>query len=136
MPTVRTILATGDVVYDFSLSSGLLTQVSFEGGFEDEKSARAAMSKVVLSKLRIPDSAQSPISGNLGPVTLPSGRKIWGGVIEFGHEPDASGVYKISDPRWHDSVSVWTDGKVMWMQYSRDDTVMGAANANPPKSQP
>ncbi len=128
---VRTVLTNGDLLYDFTFSTGLLTHVSFEDGLEDETGARDALSKVVLSKVRIPAAAQTIVAGHLVPTTLPSGRRLWQGVIEFGHAPDVKGIYHISDPQWYDSVDVWTDGEVMFIRYDCDDTVMRSANANP-----
>ena len=135
MPVRRTVLLNGDLVYDFTFSSALLTNVSFDGNeLGDEKTTMEVLSKIVLSKLRIPVKARSPISGSLRKIPLANGHWIWGGVLEFGHAPDANGVYKISDPKWYDSASVWTDGEVLYIQYDRDDTVMGAADNNPPKT--
>ena len=43
----------------------------------------------------------------------------------------ANGVYHISETKWYDAASVWTDGRVAWIRFSRDDLMGGNANGNP-----
>ena len=129
-PANRIPLAGGLVLYDFTLSSAVLIPAKIQAETSEDE-AMKAIADVVFKHVRIPANAQSPVTGQLIQERTSTGDTLWRGSLSFGHTPDANGVYKISNPKWYDSASVWADGQYVWVRFGRDDTIMGAASGNP-----